>query len=166
METFVWVMRNKEQENSYLRYSEELKPLMVSEAAPASYGKFLGDRMSKIHSIRKGIPYYLFDMIRSLAPFSDDEWAGFLDISLKSLQRYHKDSTHIFKSSHTEKILEIAEVVHLGNDVFNNKERFYIWCTRLNPSLNYMTPLDLMSDSYGKELVMDELHRIDHGIFA
>ena len=159
-------MKNKEQENSYLKYSEELKPLMVGEAAPASYGKFLGDRMSKIHSIRKGIPYYLFDMIRSLAPFSDDEWAGFLDISLKSLQRYHKDTGHVFKSSHTEKILEIAEVVHLGNEVFNSKDIFYTWCVRVNPSLNYLTPLDLMSDSYGKELVMDELHRIAHGIFA
>jgi putative toxin-antitoxin system antitoxin component (TIGR02293 family) len=160
------VIKNKEQENGYLKYSKELEPLMVSKAAASSYVRFLSSRISKIHSIRKGIPYYLFDMIRTLAPFGDDEQASFLDISLKSLQRYRKDNMHVFKSSHTEKILEIAVVVHLGNDVFNNKEHFYTWCTRINPSLSYMTPLDLMSDSYCKELVTNELHRIAHGIFA
>jgi putative toxin-antitoxin system antitoxin component (TIGR02293 family) len=151
---------------AYKKYVQEIEPLMINEPAPASYGDFLGSRMGKIQAIRKGIPYYLFSMIKQSAPFSDEEWSVFLDISLKSLQRYDKDASHVFKSSHTEKILEIAEVTHLGNDVFGNKDRFYDWCLTKSAALHYMSPLDLMRDSYGKELVLDELHRIDHGIFA
>jgi hypothetical protein len=43
------------------------------------YEKFLGDKMLIIAAIRTGIPYSLFDLIQHYTPFSESDWANFLD---------------------------------------------------------------------------------------
>jgi reverse gyrase len=52
-----------------------------------TYEKFLEDKMLIIFAIRTGIPYSLFDLIQNYTPFSENDWANFLDISTKSLQK-------------------------------------------------------------------------------
>ena len=127
---------------------------------------FFADRMLLVELIRKGIPTSLFLTIKEMAPFSDEEWSDFLDISLKSLQRYKKEPDYLFKSIHSEKILELAEVTALGLEVFDTPEDFQSWLNAASPALGGKMPLELLKDSYGQELVIQELHRIDQGIFV
>ena len=49
-----------------------------------------------------------------MTPFSDQECSDFLDISLKSVQRYKKESDYIFRSIYLEKILELMEETAMG----------------------------------------------------
>lgn len=130
-----------------------------------TYEEFLSNRMLIVHSIRKGVPYRLFELIKGKTPFPEEDWAGFLDISTKTLQRYKTEKNHIFKTSHSEKILELAEVTALGNTVFG-PEKFYLWLQTPNYALGNLKPLELLKDSFGKEMVVEELHHIDQGIFA
>ena len=53
-----------------------------------TYEKFLEDKMLIIVAIRTGIPYSLFDLIQHYTPFSESDWADFLDISTKSLHNH------------------------------------------------------------------------------
>ena len=53
-----------------------------------TYEKFLEDKMLIIVDIRTGIPYSLFDLIQHYTPFSENDWADFLDISTKSLHNH------------------------------------------------------------------------------
>ena len=53
-----------------------------------TYEKFLEDKMLIIVAIRTGIPYSLFDLIQNYTPFSESDWANFLDISTKSLHNH------------------------------------------------------------------------------
>ncbi len=131
-----------------------------------SFLDFFKDKLLLIKAIKKGLPYAIFHQIKSFAPFADSDWAGFLDISLKSLQRYREEQGFHFKSIHSEKILEIAEVTQYGIEVFGSFEKFQKWLNRSSFALNHYTPAELISDSYGKELVMAELNAIEHGIFA
>ncbi len=131
-----------------------------------SIKQFFGDRLSVVSAIRAGIPYSLFDVIAAFTPFSEEDWAGLLGISTKSLQRYKKEDNFRFKSIHSEKIIEMTEVTALGLDVFDTSEQFYLWLTSPSYALGGHSPKHLLNDSYGKELVMDELYRIDHGVFA
>ena len=41
-----------------------------------------------IVAIRTGIPYSLFELIQNYTPFSESDWADFLDISAKLLRSY------------------------------------------------------------------------------
>lgn len=116
--------------------------------------------------IRKGIPNSLFMSIKDMAPFSDQEWSDFLDISLKSLQCYKKESGHVFRPIHSEKIVELAEVTSVGLEVFDISADFATWLNSPCLALGNIRPMELLRDSYGKELVLNELQRIDQGIFV
>lgn len=124
-----------------------------------TFKKFLLDKILIIEAIRAGIPYPLFELIQEVTPFSLNDWANFLEISLKSLQRYKKTSKH-FKSLQSEKIIELAEVTIVGLDVFSEMDKFKLWLNTPNYSLGKFRPIELLKDSYGKELVIGELTRI------
>ncbi len=131
-----------------------------------TYEKFLEDKMLIISAIRAGIPYALFDLIQHYTPFSEYDWANFLDISTKSLQRYKASSEHHFKPIHSEKIIEMAEVTKVGLVVFGDMEKLKLWLNTPSYALGNLKPIELLKDSYGKEMVIGELHRIDYGIFV
>lgn len=128
--------------------------------------RFFSDRMMVVDVIRQGIPTSLFMSIKDLTPFSDQEWSDFLDISLKSLQRYKKESDYVFRSIHSEKIIELMEVTVVGLEVFDSAEDFGAWLNATSHALGDRRPIELLRDSYGKELVLSELQRIDQGVFV
>ncbi|WP_240915782.1 antitoxin Xre/MbcA/ParS toxin-binding domain-containing protein [Cellulophaga sp. BC115SP] len=131
-----------------------------------TYETFLEDKMLIIFAIRTGIPYSLFDLIQDYTPFSVNDWADVLDISTKSLQRYRTSPEHHFKPIHSEKIIEMAEVTKVGLDVFGNIEKLKLWLNTPSYALGNLKPIELLKDSYGKEMVINELNRINHGIFV
>jgi len=141
-------------------------PDTVLEQNSFSFTDFIEDKILVIKSIRRGISFTLFKAILAFSPFTEEEWAEYLNISSKSLQRYRKTNGFHFKPIHSEKILEIAEVTAFGKEVFQDSAQFYDWLNTPSLALNHLTPAELLKDSYGKELVMAELNRIDHGIFA
>jgi putative toxin-antitoxin system antitoxin component (TIGR02293 family) len=140
------------------------KRIKTNEPSP-TYSEFLSDKMLMISLIRRGVPYSLFDLIRDVTPFSDGDWAEFLDVSTKSLHRYKQGSKQ-FKPLHSEKIIELAEVTNVGREVFGDMEKFKWWLDTPNFSLGNLKPIELLKDSYGKELVISELTRINYGILV
>ena len=130
-----------------------------------SFSDFLSNKLLVVKAIRKGIPYSLFELIRNVTPFTNNDWAKYLDISSKSLVRYQQQDK-IFKSSQTEKIIELAEVTNRGVDVFGSDDKFRRWLETPNYALGKLKPFDLLMDSYGKEMIMGELTRIEYGILA
>lgn len=138
----------------------------VATEKPITYRYFLEDKMLMIGAIRVGITIPIFDLISAYAPISDRDWSDILNISSKSLQRYREDCTYRFKPIHSEKILEIAEVTKEGLEVFGDVDKFKLWLQTPNYALAGHKPIDLLKDSYGKELVMTELVHINHGILV
>lgn len=118
-----------------------------------------------VYAIREGISIPLFKLIRQYTEFTDKDWANFLGISLKSLQRYLQSGKN-FKPSHSERIIELAEVTRLGLEVFGDMKKFRLWLDSPSFALGKMKPIELLKDSYGKELVVKELVSIQYGIFA
>jgi len=103
-------------------------------------------------------------LIQNTTPFSESDWAMILDISTKSLQRY-KQSDRNFKPLQSEKIIEIAEVTEFGLDVLGDANKFKLWLYTPNFALGNHKPIELLKNSYGKDMVLGELTRINHGIF-
>lgn len=131
-----------------------------------TYADFLSNKMLIIVAIRTGIPYSLFELIRHHTPFTENDWAVFLGISTKSLHRYKTSSEHYFKPIHSEKIIEMAEVTKVGLDIFGDMNKLKLWLHTPNYALGDLKPIELLKDSYGKELVIGELIRINHGILV
>ena len=151
--------------NVYIRRIDKSSGVKV-KTEDIAYSDFFENKMLIIRAIRKGLPYKLFNKIKDITPFSEDDWAEYLNLSKKTLQRHRNDADYHFKPIHTEKIIELAEVTNFGKDVFDSTEQFYLWLNTPSFALGNLKPAELLKDSYGKELVMAELNRIDHGIFA
>jgi len=149
---------------SFIR--QEIKKFHFGTKSVITYEGFLSNKMLIIEAIKAGIPYSLFDLIKHYTTFTENEWAGFLDISTKSLQRYRDTTGHYFKSLQSEKIIEMAEVTKTGLDVFGDREKLKLWLNTPNFALGNLKPIELLKDSYGKELVMGELTRVSHGILV
>lgn len=130
-----------------------------------TYSDFFTNKLLMILVIREGVTYNLFNLIKHSTPFTEENWADFLDISTKSLQRY-KQTSKSFKPIQSEKIIEMAEVTNVGLDVFGDMDKFKLWLETPNFSLGNLKPMELLKDSYGKELVISELTRITYGILA
>ena len=130
-----------------------------------TFDEFLNNIHLIVIAIQTGIPFPIFELIREKSTFTLAEFAKYLDTSTKTINRYKLDKKS-FKPIHSEKIIEIAEVVELGYDIFDSEEQFKQWLRTPNYALRSSRPMDLLKDSYGKEMVIGELTRIDHGIFA
>ena len=131
-----------------------------------TYADFLKNKMLIVHAIREGIPYEFFKLIQEQTPFNEEDWALFLGISTKSLQRSRAKDGFVFKPLQSEKILELAEVTTVGRTIFDSEEQFYSWLTLPSYALGNLKPIELLRDSYGKEMVLEEMIKIDQGIFV
>ncbi|MEO8821920.1 MAG: antitoxin Xre/MbcA/ParS toxin-binding domain-containing protein [Ginsengibacter sp.] len=149
---------------SFVKHSN-IDQQFLSANENISYSDFLSNKMLIILMIRRGLPFSLFNLIQYFTPFSENDWADILDISTKSLQRYRQTSKS-FKPLQSERIIEMAEVTKIGMDVFGEMEKFKLWLDTPNFSLGSLKPMELLKDSYGKEMVVGELTRISHGIFV
>ena len=150
--------------STILNRSQKDKRFLTSKK-DLTYAEFLSNKMLMILVIREGVPYSFFNLIQHFAPFSENDWANFLEISTKSLQRY-KLSSKSFRPIQSEKIIEMAEVTNVGLDVFGDMEKFKLWLDTPNFALGKLKPIELLKDSYGKEMVISELTRINYGILA
>lgn len=126
----------------------------------------LNNPFSASIAIEKGIGYSIFEEIQQLIYLSEQKLADILSLSTKSLQRYKKDKDFRFKPIHSEKLIELAEVANFGLSVFDSKDQFNLWLDTPSFVLGNKKPSDLLTNSYGIKLVMQELNNIEHGIFV
>ncbi|MDA3951269.1 MAG: DUF2384 domain-containing protein [Spirochaeta sp.] len=87
-----------------------------------------------------------------------------LHVTERTIQR-KKDQDRLNEAV-SEQIIQIAEVYSRGSEVFDSAEDFQSWVNTGNRALGNRKPIELLSSRYGAQMVLDELGRIEHGIFA
>lgn len=127
--------------------------------------RILDDTIELINLTRKGIEFTLFDAIVIAGPFSMSEWGGFLHISERTLQRYRQDR-RLFEPMQLERILEIVNVQKKGMEVFGNLEALDLWLNSPSVAFGGIKPKELLDNTFGIQLLTDELIRIEHGVLA
>ncbi len=116
-------------------------------------------------SIREGLKYSVFENFANKIPFNLNEWASFLHLSERTIQRI-KLEKRTFDPIQSERIFEIALLYNKGTEVFGDASKFNIWLETENLYLGQVKPKYLLDNSFGINLLKDELSRIEHGILA
>lgn len=99
------------------------------------------------------------------SPFTIGEWASFLDLSERTLQRYAKENAEL-SSIYSDRIRQIKKVLDRGIEVFGDQQRFDNWI-RSNPfMLEGRLSLDSLKSTEGIQNILTQLGRIEHGLFA
>jgi putative toxin-antitoxin system antitoxin component (TIGR02293 family) len=137
----------------------------INESSLAAYRTLFENKIKLNEMISTGLSYHLFEKVQDNAPFSKEEWARFLDVSVKTLDRY-KHNNKSFKTFQSEKIIGMIEVIERGIEVLGDMKMLKKWLYTPIPAFSDSKPIDLLNSSYGKELLLDELGRIEYGIFA
>ena len=87
-----------------------------------------------------------------------------LHVTERTIQR-KKDQDRL-SAALSEQVIQIAEVYARGNEVFDSDDRFQAWINTASRALGNERPIELLSSRYGAQMVLDELGRIEHGVFA
>ena len=118
-----------------------------------------------IDTVRNGVQFTLFKNIISHSPFSMSEWSKFLHLSERTMQRYKKEKK-TFDALQSEKILQITLLYKRGIEVFGSPEKFNSWLDTKSIVLGNTLPKNLLDNSFGIQLLEEELTRIEYGILA
>jgi len=123
------------------------------------------EQFSLAVAAKRGVTGVAFDKLRRRSPLTTGQWSQILGLSQQTLGRYRREGRR-FDVAHSDKILQIELLVRRGSDVFGDQEIFFEWLQTPNAIFKGRKPLDLMDSSFGINLLLLELGRIEHGIFA
>ncbi len=62
--------------------------------------------------------------------------------------------------------MQIVEVAAKGSEVFEGRDKFLTWMSHPNMALDKKTPMSLLNSKFGVDMVLDELGKIEHGVFS
>lgn len=123
------------------------------------------DIFELIDATRKGVDYKTFDELSFAYPLNSTTWSRILNMSQRTIQRYKREKKK-FDPIHTEKLLLIMLLFKKGSEVFGNRKNFLSWLNAKNIAIGGVKPIELLDNSFGINIVKDELTKIEHGVLA
>lgn len=123
------------------------------------------DTLSLVEMVRNGVRFDSFDKFANKSPFTLNEWSGYLHISERTMQRYRNEKK-TFDPLQSEKIIEIALFYNKGIEVFGSAEKLNFWLETNSLALGNIKPKMLLDNSFGINMLKDELTAIEYGVLA
>ena len=122
------------------------------------------NRLDLVDLSDKGVTKIALKNLADYLSVSLRQLADLLPISERTIQRYTAKKT--FSRVVSEQILQMAEVAAKGTEVFGDRDRFLAWMRHPNKALGNKAPMSLLNSRFGAEMVLDELGRMEHGVFS
>jgi putative toxin-antitoxin system antitoxin component (TIGR02293 family) len=117
-----------------------------------------------IELIRSGISKKSLDHLISLIGYSIAEIADIIHVSDRNLRRYAANEK--LNTEQSERLVELARLYSKGEEVFGTMNAFKVWMSSDILALGNQKPKSFLDTSLGIDLLMKELGRIEHGVFA
>ncbi|HSK13553.1 MAG TPA: antitoxin Xre/MbcA/ParS toxin-binding domain-containing protein [Phnomibacter sp.] len=171
-------LKKQIQKEKHLQTSQEgtdrflQEPALVYEIGGA--GRYLGiaggtlygpnQKEKQLMLIRGGLTRGALDILMEKTGLSIYELADILEVTDRTLRRYASDE--VLNKRLSERAFEIANLYDRGEQVFGDAPSFRQWMSTEVPALGHRTPKSFLDTSMGIQMLMDELGRIEHGVFA
>ena len=106
-----------------------------------------------------------FKKLTDLMPFTQSEWASMLHLSERTLQRYAKSNAS-FEAIYTDRILLLQKMIRLGLETFVSAEVFYQWLKKEKRVMGHSIGLSSLLSEKGIQEIIDQISRIQYGVYA
>ena len=130
--------------------------------------KILGKKLeSKMDLVELGSIGVTKNAVSHLANYLSLSWkqvADLLPVTERTLQRY--TSHQHFNPAVSEQVLHIAKVLAKGTEVFQEKRKLLLWLNTPHKVFSGNTPFVMLGSRFGTELVLEELGRIEFGVYS
>ena len=113
---------------------------------------------------RQGLFRSAMDSLAQLLELSTKDLVQYLHISERTLQRYDKNKK--LSPELSDHLIQLARVYARAIDVFEDRDKVVKWLKYPNHALGGITPISCLDNFTGIELVLDELGRIEYGVYA
>ncbi|MDX1641520.1 MAG: antitoxin Xre/MbcA/ParS toxin-binding domain-containing protein [Balneolaceae bacterium] len=134
---------------------------LVAETA-VKYQVNSENKYSLINRAQNGLPAAAFFDLVKITGFSNQELAGLLNLSFKTIQRYQKEGKKL-SALNSEQLLKIIALYQKAEEVFGSLSSFNQWLRKPAPGLGGKEPFSFMQTSGGIDLIREELIRIEFG---
>ena len=125
------------------------------------------DNVKVVNLIRKGFDHQQITHFFGYTGKPLSDWSKVLPISKRTLERKISDKGNRVKGEPAEAIIESAEIYEIGINAFDGSiDRLNEWLETANPYLGGNKPFSIMDTHHGRDMVKDELTRIEYGAFA
>ncbi|WP_460145383.1 type II RES/Xre toxin-antitoxin system antitoxin [Pseudomonas sp. S2_A02] len=130
-------------------------------------GKNSDDRMEIYRAVKNGFPLQsVLDMIENSEVYKQrGVLSRIVGASDRTLARRLKTPNEALTAEQSTRALNYAEVLEKATDVLGSRELAEQWMVKPARGLDGETPIDLISNSVGYELVTDFLTRIEYGVY-
>jgi putative toxin-antitoxin system antitoxin component (TIGR02293 family) len=150
---------------------EEPAVVYLASRGPGSYLGIAGGALYETNAqerqlklIRGGLTRGSLDTLMNKTGINIYELADILEVTDRTLRRY--TSEEVLNKRLSERALEIAKLYSRGEEVFGDAISFNQWMNTEVPALGHRQPKSFLDTSMGIQMLMDELGRIEHGVFA
>lgn len=118
-------------------------------------------KMELISRIRKGVKKTDWKQLIRYTGSTEKEFEHILPASISSMQK-----KSVYGKQTSERIYELARLFGLGYDVFDSKEDFKNWLLTPSKTLGGKIPFELLDNSFGFEMVENEIVRIQYNVYS
>jgi putative toxin-antitoxin system antitoxin component (TIGR02293 family) len=115
--------------------------------------------------IRKGIPYAKVRLVKAALNLTDNEFADYLGISLRTLQR-KRDSHKALSIPESDRLYRMAKIYALAVIVLEDEEMARKWLHRPQRGLGGKVPIQVIQTDAGAQEVEDLLEKIEFGVLV
>jgi len=120
---------------------------------------------SMVNKAQRGLPVSAFSDLIEISGLANEELAGLLDLSYKTIQRYQKDGKKL-NAQNSEQLLKMISLYQKAEEIFGDLEYFNRWLRKPSVGLGNQKPLSFLQTFGGIDLIREELLRIEHGALA
>jgi len=122
-----------------------------------------GAGLTPVEIIERGLPYVEVERLADALELSIEEFCRIMPVSRRTLARFRGVSLDAHLSDH----IYIAWTVYeRAEEVMESPENARLWLKTPNYAFRFKRPLDYLSSLTGSLEVLDELGRLQHGVFV
>ena len=123
-----------------------------------------GPEVAWVERIRKGLPGEAVAALAGKMDVPKKDLAGWLHTTPRTLQR-HIESGSNLSPDLSDRVVQLIRVYCRALEVFQDEVKATVWLKSPNYALGDVSPNALLDTIPGIELVLDELGRIEQGVF-
>ncbi|SNB45434.1 antitoxin Xre/MbcA/ParS toxin-binding domain-containing protein [Geobacter sp. DSM 9736] len=121
------------------------------------------ENRTPVEIIERGLPYDAVERLIEALDLTLEDFCHIVPVSRRTLARYRGGSLDSHLSDH---VLMVGKVYERAAEVLESQENAIHWLKTPNYTFRFKRPLDYLSSFTGAQEVLDELGRLQHGIFV
>jgi putative toxin-antitoxin system antitoxin component (TIGR02293 family) len=129
-----------------------------------SVPKTISSDMDLINLSRHGIRKSSLKSLAGYLGITMEKMSSLVHSSHRNIQR--KDEDELLDTLKTEKVLELAAFIKRGIDVIGTEDAFKEWVHSPIVALGNRKPIDFLDTTFGMQMALKVLGRLEQGVFS